>query len=115
MAVVLANTTLTVRNRQVPAERDSWGTRVVSPDVLGDPIGPYPGAVTEPDSVKDGTGAGWRLRVDDRVPAIRPMDQITDGRGRVFVVRTARLIAVPGCNAADHYAVVADLEPPTVE
>ena len=80
---------------------------------LGDPIGPYDGAVIEPDDTTPAQAA-YRLRVDPRCHPMRPDDEVTDDEGRTFVVRTAKLVSVPGNDAVDFIRVTADLDPPQV-
>lgn len=113
MAVILPNTTLTARVRaQHPMERDARGRAVARPTETWTTHGPNPGAVTEPDGQDGPNGGPWRLRADPSLPDLRPLDTLTDATGRVFVIREAKRVAVPGASDVDFIRVLADLEPP---
>lgn len=110
MAVVMPNADLTAHKRAHPASRDAHGLPVLGPAPA--PIGPYPGAVVEPDDLT--SGQAYRLRVDPAVGELRPGDAITDEQDRTFIVRTARLVSIPGQDDVDFIRVNADMDPPKV-
>lgn len=112
MAVILANCVQTANIYEHPIARDTRGQRVKAAATLVESRGPFPGAAVEPTLDKGPTGGGWRLRCDPRMHPLNPGDTITDDRGRVFVLREARLVAVPGASDVDFIQCVADLDPP---
>lgn len=112
MAVILPNAQLTVRKRAHQFARDAHGLPVADTATL-DPEGPNPGAVVEPDDTTPAQSP-YRLRVDPSHHELRPDDEIDDAQGRTFIVRTARLVTVPGNDAVDFIRVTADLDPPKV-
>jgi hypothetical protein len=71
--------------------------------------------VKEPDNLDRTVAEAYRLRADPRHWPLRAHDTLTDDTGRVFVVRTAVLVAVPGQDDVDFIRVTADLDPPVVE
>lgn len=113
MAVLLPNAQLTARRRAHTFSRDAHGLPVAD-TAWGDPIGPFPGAVVEPDDLSTTAQNQYRLRVDPRCGDLREDDEITDDTGRKFIVRTARLVSVPGQDDVDFIRVTADLDPPKV-
>ena len=74
--------------------------------------GPYPGAITEPEGDTGPESGGWRLRADVALWPLTTGDKVLADDGRVFYVRNARLVKVPGAPAVDHIKVTADLDPP---
>lgn len=110
MAVMLPNAQLRTRTRAHPMERDAHGLPVggaTTPTVAG----PFPGAISEPDDTLSGNQQ-YRLRLDPQHWPLRADDEVLDGLDRVFVVRTARLVTVPGDASVDFIRVNADLTPP---
>lgn len=107
MAVILVNSSLTVRRLQHDFARDEHGMPV-APTVSSSTVGPFPGSVLEQ---QDGS---WTVRLDPRCWEVEPGDQVIDDRGRVFVLSEARLFQVPGAPMADYIGGRAVLDPPDV-
>jgi len=110
VAVILANTTLSARRKTHAYTRDAHGTPVAGV-VWGAPLGPFPGATVEPANGPQDP-VPWKVRADVRLHPLQPDDELTDASKRVFIVRTARLIVVPGYDYVDHIEVTAELTPP---
>lgn len=112
MAVILPNTTLTLRRKTHDYAEDAHGVPVAGAGWSA-PIGPYPGAVVLPE---DGatSAAPRRVRADIRLDPIKPDDELTDADGNVYIVRTARASRFPGPAYLDHIACTAELTPPYV-
>ena len=114
MAVVLANATLTATAFTHPFTRDRHGVPVAGAAVTSI-RGPYPGAITQPDGGYPAEATPWRMRVDPRCHELRMGDQIAEpSTGRTWVIREARLCAVPGVPDVDFITVLADLDPPRI-
>ena len=112
MAVILPNTTLSARRKQHSFERDAHGTPVAHVEWSA-PSDALPGALHEPE---DGphVQVPWKFRADVRLGPLQPLDELTDALGRTFIVRTARLVVVPGYDYVDHIKGTAELNPPAV-
>ena len=112
MAVMMPNTTLTLRRKEHQYEEDSHGVPVAKA-TWGAPVGPVVGAVATPED-GDTSAAPRRFRADMALHPIRPDDELTDAEGRVYIVRTARKNVVPGYDYLDHVGGTAELTPPYV-
>lgn len=112
MAVILANTTLSARRKVHQYEKDSHGVSVASTE-WGAPTEAFPGAVVVP---PDGPtqNVPWRIRADVQLWPLYPDDELTTDDDRKFIVRTARLVQVPGYPDVDYIQVTGDLTPPYV-
>lgn len=109
MPVLLPNTTLTVHVRTHPWVRDEWGVPAPTVQDTVQPVGPYPGSVTER------TDGGWDIRLEPAVWPIRAGDRIESADGRVWVANPdPQLHAVPGHPDADYVSVIGTLDPPRV-
>jgi len=110
VAVILANTELSVSAHAHPYARDAHGDPIVDPDAAPTVRGPYPGAVSQPEGPADGP---WNLRLDPRLWPVAAGDRVTAADGRVFVLRPdPKLEQLPGYDDIDFIHATGDLDPP---
>lgn len=110
MAVMMPNTTLTLRRKEHSYSEDSHGVKVAGASWSA-PVGPVVGAIVTPED-GDTSAAPRRFRADIALDPISPDDELTDAEGRVYIVRTARRNVVPGYDYLDHIGGTAELTPP---
>ena len=112
MAVMMPNTTLTLRRKTHQYAEDAHGVRVATVG-WGAPVGPFPGAVVLPED-GDTSAAPRRILADPRLAPITPDDELTDAQGRVYIVRSARAALDGFTPELDHVACTGELTPPYV-